>query len=678
MEQLKIKPRSGEFTHLAVTSCLCLCLSGCFDEDKPLLRQVKMQPGKAGKLQPVSSTQQLTRFIKNGLLAQAGQEPNVMMFDDVAAMVNAGESSGFSGVNVQVNGVDEADKIRYDGSTLYMAENPAPYYSWGDAAEQNPDSDQIAKVRVMSTTTAPVGAQELGIYSLSETGMSINGMYLTPDASALTLVTSNFPQVWIFGLWGNPWSWSGGRTGLHQLNALAPGQLQEAFKLEINAHLIDSRRVGDQVYLITRFTPRVEGLTYHPQSDAEKLANQTLVDALPVEALLPQITINGAAPQTLVDGEDCYLPEATDADEGYATLVTVTSVNLSSQAINSRCVAANSSGIFASTSGIYLLAADSAQTAIHKMNFTDGDVVYSDSVSLNGLLGFRNPSFRLGEEQGVLSVVASVSQENAAGGFDLSHQLSTFASPMTPTSSFVALAQLPNEQRPEPIGKPGEDIYAVRYFADRAYIVTYQQTDPLYSIDLSDPGQPRIAGALEVTGFSEYLHPLSESYILGVGYDADPQQSNLTRGVKLELFDVSNLEQPQSVAALVIGQRGSNTPIAYDHHALSLLQVNVNQFRLALPRQNYSTLPENSDPDDPGLWYEWTDFGVQMVEISTGQDAGLIDRGALISESSQTADYPSYAEFPRSLLHDDALFFINNHQLWHTQWAHPELTHGPF
>ena len=79
------------------------------------------------------------------------------------------------------------------------------------------------------------------------------------------------------------------------------------------------------------------------------------------------------------------------------------------------------------------------------------------------------------------------------------------------------IATLPNESQPEAIGKPGEDVYAVRFTNDKAYIVTFERTDPLYVIDLTDNAQPEIIGSLEIPGYSSYLHPLSNNYLLGIG-----------------------------------------------------------------------------------------------------------------------------------------------------------------
>ena len=101
------------------------------------------------------------------------------------------------------------------------------------------------------------------------------------------------------------------------------------------------------------------------------------------------------------------------------------------------------------------------------------------------------------------------------------------------------VSTLPNDSRPEEIGKPNEALYGVRFLGDVAYAVTFERIDPLYAIDLSIPADPFIAGELEVTGFSDFLHPVTDDLLLGLGRSAEG-------GIKVELFDVSSIAQPLS------------------------------------------------------------------------------------------------------------------------------------
>ncbi|GIJ78948.1 Secreted protein containing C-terminal beta-propeller domain [Micromonospora phaseoli] len=88
----------------------------------------------------------------------------------------------------------------------------------------------------------------------------------------------------------------------------------------------------------------------------------------------------------------------------------------------------------------------------------------------------------------------------------------------------------------------GERIYSVRYLGPVAYVVTFRQTDPLYSLDLTDPAAPVVTGELKITGYSAYLHPLPDGRLLGVGQEADGQ--GRTEGLQVSLFDVRDPARP--------------------------------------------------------------------------------------------------------------------------------------
>jgi uncharacterized secreted protein with C-terminal beta-propeller domain len=109
------------------------------------------------------------------------------------------------------------------------------------------------------------------------------------------------------------------------------------------------------------------------------------------------------------------------------------------------------------------------------------------------------------------------------------------------------------------LGK-GQQIYSVRFIADMGYVVTFKQVDPLYTIDLSSPTAPRVAGQLEIEGFSSYLHPVGKGLLLGIG------QSGGNGGMQVELFDVSDPAAPKLLQHTALGG-GSYSEAQYDHHA---------------------------------------------------------------------------------------------------------------
>ncbi|RLI75606.1 hypothetical protein DRP05_14465 [Archaeoglobales archaeon] len=103
----------------------------------------------------------------------------------------------------------------------------------------------------------------------------------------------------------------------------------------------------------------------------------------------------------------------------------------------------------------------------------------------------------------------------------------------------------------------GERIYAVRFVMDKAYVVTFKQTDPLFVMDLSDPKNPEMRGELEIPGYSSYLHPIDENTIIGIGKEG--------RSVKISLFDVSNPEKPIEIDKYLLDEYWSD--ILSTHHA---------------------------------------------------------------------------------------------------------------
>jgi uncharacterized secreted protein with C-terminal beta-propeller domain len=108
---------------------------------------------------------------------------------------------------------------------------------------------------------------------------------------------------------------------------------------------------------------------------------------------------------------------------------------------------------------------------------------------------------------------------------------------------------------------PGEKIYAARFMGERLYLVTFRETDPLFVIDLADPRNPRVLGELHIPGFSQYLHPYDATHLIGVGKDS-------TRGgLKIALFDVSDVRNPQLVGEKELGAAGSDSEVLRDPKA---------------------------------------------------------------------------------------------------------------
>jgi inhibitor of cysteine peptidase len=116
---------------------------------------------------------------------------------------------------------------------------------------------------------------------------------------------------------------------------------------------------------------------------------------------------------------------------------------------------------------------------------------------------------------------------------------------------------------------PGEQIYSVRFMQNRAYMVTFKQTDPLFAIDLTNPTAPKVLGKLKIPGFSSYLHPYDDKLLIGLGKDTYENDNGgvRTKGLKLSLFDVSNIAEPKEVDTFTIGDAGSDSVALNDPKA---------------------------------------------------------------------------------------------------------------
>jgi hypothetical protein len=187
------------------------------------------------------------------------------------------------------------------------------------------------------------------------------------------------------------------------------------------------------------------------------------------------------------------------------------------------------------------------------------------------------------------------------------------------------------------LGK-GERIYSVRFIDDAGYVVTFRQTDPLYTLDLSDPTHPRVRGALELLGYSAYLHSVGSDLILGVGRDATPE--GRVGGAQLSLFDVSNLAAPKLLSRHALGS-SSSTDAEFDHKAFLFWPPS----KLAvLPVQIYGDGQASRGPDFTGA-----------IGFRIGRTAGIDEAGRVVHDRSGTA-----VPVSRSLVVGSRLFTLSD------------------
>ena len=606
-------------------------------------------------LVPVSSAQSFEDYIKLGLSQWAGtvNSPRASSLSS-RQETSADSQMVFSELNVQVDGVDEADITRFDGDYLYIADGN--------------------KIDIVSTDNENASATLVNTLDL-QSNVSVTGLYLVADDQQTTLlavVASDYSYQWLEDS-ENPWAWRDGATLLELYDVDDPADATRVDALQIQGYLIDSRRIDDILYLVTRATPSIEGLINAPQTDEDRATNQTLIDAASLDELLPSIVDDNGAVQALVDAEDCFIPEAEETELRYPSLVTISAINLRDTAdIKSVCMAENAYGIYVSKEAMYLvsnqysdgggdgvleLLAPPSTTKFHKFSFTTAGPEYRGTGTVEGQLTTGDPAFRMGEYEGQLVVITSDS-------FNSGHKLTMLEE--GEDFKLVNVGELPNSQQPEVIGKEGEAIYATRIIGNRAYIVTFLVTDPVYVIDLEDLA---ILGELEIPGFSSYLHPVTENLLLGIGKSAVVENGQVFfQGLKLQLFDVSDPTNPVSSSEVSIGLRGTDSSLFYDVHALAYVRdFEQGTDRLALPIRVHGDGVQ-VDPETPASTvYDFSHRGLYLFELDKNS-ASINPMGAI---RLQEEDACSISR-ERGFIADEAVHFFLSNRILSGFWASPD------
>ena len=237
-----------------------------------------------------------------------------------------------------------------------------------------------------------------------------------------------------------------------------------------------------------------------------------------------------------------------------AAVVTVYTVDLARglPSVDADAILAGAETVYASASSLYVATrrweAERASTSIHRFDTAQpGRTAYSATGSVPGELLSQ---FALSEERGVLRAAST-----AGFGDEAESMVTTLADR---DGRLVGLGRVGGLGR-------GERIFAVRFLGEVGYVVTFRQTDPLYTVDLADPARPAVRGELKIPGYSAYLHPLGDDLLLGVGQDAT--DDGRTTGLQVSLFDVADLERPVRLAQRRLGARYSGSEVEWDHHA---------------------------------------------------------------------------------------------------------------
>ena len=256
--------------------------------------------------------------------------------------------------------------------------------------------------------------------------------------------------------------------------------------------------------------------------------------------------------EKMIDAGDIYLPSLTKGC--MYEIVTSIEVAQPDKAADSKAIFTEGGEIYVSNENIYYYETqwnnsyDAATTTIRKISYSNGALKAEAQSEIDGYL---EDSFSIDEYDGYLRIVATVDDTNSVYVLDEDLEM---------TGKIEGLAE-------------DERVYSARFMGDTGYFVTFRETDPLFTVDLSNPKAPKIIGKLKIPGFSEYLHFYGEDKLLGIGMDAD-EETGITEGVKLTMFDISDKTDVKEEATYIM-ENVYSTDVEYDYKA-ALIDVGKN------------------------------------------------------------------------------------------------------
>lgn len=576
-----------------------------------------------------------------------------------AAPAADASSGGFSSTYTLEASVDEYDMVKYNGSTLaiaptrsgccFIAEPVA-----AEAALPPPGQPPLPQIELFLTDPISGTASLQSVIDLDE-GVNAEGMYLSETGLQVLLSTA-----W-WGVYGDrfttPDGWLDEQVSLKSFDLTDPENAALTSELSIEGALVTSRRTGDEIHIISRHAPNIEGLVTYPQTEEEVANNQAILAEASDEDVLPEIRINGelVSPLTL-DG--CYRldpehPLAVPAP-GDSTITTMLTLSANSgEILRSACTSEPVTGVYMGETYVALTHVrwdlEEGGTMVHLLDRDSFDYMGSEKVE-GDLYSGGNADFRISESSGALRLVTTQWTGDPEDSFR--HRLYV-VSPEADAPELEVLGVLGDDPEAR-IGKPNEDLYGVRFMGDRAYMVTFERIDPLYVIDLSVPSAPAIVGELEVPGFSDLLHEVSDDLLLGLG-------SSERRFPKLELYNVSDVSRPISQGLIELGAHldWGYSPAQYNRYAFTYLAGDT---------VDRLTVPYAAGGVEDGICCIQVDR-VALFEIT---DKASPAQAAISAIGEVTLTPGSVDGDTRVVLDSDALYVISRTDLLGGFWSNPE------
>ncbi len=477
----------------------------------------------------------------------------------------AAEEGDYSTTNVQVEGVDEADIVKTDGEYIYIVKG---------------DTVRVVKAYL------PENMVELDSIEFDDDDFSPTDMYVDGDKLVVLghsyysypypLDRTSSAMIYPYPYYG------GGISKVFIFDISDKTSIAEFRSLEFEGSYTQSRKVDDMVYMVLS---RPGFVPYNDIMDAGEI--------------LPRYKdTNEDVAQPIVDCTDVkYVPAFESANY---MIVAGIPINEVSGDISKEVVLGSVGNVYASRDNMYVAANEwnwdyrtsSEKTNVYKFSLDKEDIDFKGKGNVPG------------------SILNQFSMDESGDYFRIATTKGNSWDNTSTNNVYVLDEDMEMTGKLEDIA-PGESIYSTRFMGDRLYMVTFKKIDPFFVIDMADPKGPKILGKLKIPGYSDYLHPYDENHIIGFGKDTvnateseelDWNQDFVWyQGLKVAMFDVTDVTAPKQMFYEIIGDRGTDSELLRDHKAL-LFDKEKNLFAFPVTLAEISDEVKN-DPDASGSEY---------------------------------------------------------------------------
>ncbi|WP_238019576.1 beta-propeller domain-containing protein [Dactylosporangium sp. AC04546] len=545
----------------ALIGAMCVCLSGCTaDKPRPAPSAAAPQPAPALKLVAFESCDDLL----TGLRAAAQEAVGPWGLggitrlngatDDAARAAGGAEAKGaapgaetFSGTNTHEFGVDEPDLVKTDGKRIVTLTGGGVLTIVDAAAKRvtgelnlTGAGDANGKRAGTATSLLLSGDRVLVLGYDYRRGGAIG-----PDNVKVPMGV----QVTLVDIAGTP---------------------KVLGRYTTDGAIVDARQVGSTARVVVRSTPRLRfpDTSKLKDDEARLAANRSAIAAAPLSDWLPRWDAEDAAGKHTNGQFDCGSVSRPERYSGTAML-TVLSFDLGGPALGGGdpvTVVADGDTVYANGPSLYVASNQRWRVAMPMATTKTAPRFEPPRTQLFkfDISGAGKPRYvASGEVPGWLLNQYSMSEWD--GNLRVATTDANERGEQTSSSVYVLKqdgGRLAETGHVGGLGK-GERIYSVRFIATLGYVVTFRQTDPLYTLDLSDPAAPKAVGELKITGYSAYLHPAGAGRLIGVGQEAT--ERGRVQGTQISLFDVHDPAKPTRLAQHQVPK--SSSEAEFDPHA---------------------------------------------------------------------------------------------------------------